>query len=165
MENQTTASVAMENAVKKVSKKKSTPKKVVAKKASKKAAKKVAKKKQANQGNIKAKVIKFLQQGKGPTEAARLANCSLTTARYHAKRLGGVAKPNVKTQVIDMSKITLPSFDKLQQKVDSAQHEANEAAAARDEYAELAHNRLIEIGDLKKKIKLLRTMLLEELAE
>ena len=37
--------------------------------------------------NIKEKVIEALKSGAGPTEAARRAGCSLTTARYHAKRL------------------------------------------------------------------------------
>lgn len=52
--------------------------------AKKKATKKVSKK---PTGDIKSKVMALLKQGMGPTEAARQAGCSLTTARYHAKKL------------------------------------------------------------------------------
>jgi hypothetical protein len=65
---------------------------------------KKSKKSTTNGQGVKAKVIRLLKAGNGPTEAARKAGCSLTTARYHAKRIGmvksnGSASPGKKKSV------------------------------------------------------------------
>lgn len=117
METQTNVTNGNEVKTTKPAKKaKKAAKKVVAKKVVKKASKK--KVAQAN-GNIKARVMKYLKLGKGPTEAARLAGCSLTTARYHAKRLtGGRVEAVESTEAPEANRIY-----ELEQKLANAEYE------------------------------------------
>lgn len=119
-------------------------------------AKKV-KKKNGN-GNIKARCIALLKKGVGPTEVARKVGCSLTTARYHAKR---IKEPFTKGQIKKMARNVREGLDnspsaKLVNKMADLEHSLNEAMAARDEYSETVDQLRAENAKLKMKIEVMK---------